>query len=88
MARLLAKPQSRKAAIALPIALANIIQGYGNRSLRYPMRIWPATPAMLNIAKTIVAESGDEMVVVKTAIYKETGKYDMACRKLVTDYRS
>ena len=36
--------------------------------------------------KTIVAESGDEIDLVNTAIYKDTGKYESACKIVVVHY--
>ena len=34
-----------------------------------------------------MAERGEDIVAVKMAIYRETGKYDIACMKAVADYR-
>lgn len=36
------------------------------------------TPEILKRERTTVADRGDEMVVVKMAMYSETGKYDIA----------
>ena len=76
----------RKADIALPRALENIIHGYGQRSLKCPIKICPITPEELKMDKTIVAESGDEIDLVNTAIYKDTGKYESACKIVVVHY--
>ena len=74
--RVFARPHRRNTAIALPRELLNMIHGYGNRSLKYPIRICPITPEELNSARTIVAERGEAMEVVNTAMYNETGKND------------
>ena len=58
-----------------------------NLSLRCPIRIWPTTPEELKSERTTVAERGEDIVAVKMAIYRETGKYDIACMKAVADYR-
>ena len=63
-----AKPQMRKADIALPRALKNMIHGYGHRSVRWPISICPSTPEELNNDSTIVAESGEDIDLVKIAI--------------------
>lgn len=67
-AKVFANPQSKKAEMALPTALTNIIHGYGKRSLRKPTKIWPTTPEELKRERTMVAERGDEMEVVNIAI--------------------
>lgn len=50
------------------------------------MRICPSTPEELNSDKTMVAESGDEIDLVKTAMYSETGKYESAWRTVVVHF--
>ena len=73
---ILAKPHSRNATMLLPSALANMTQGYGNRSLRWPSRIWPPTAEELKTDSTVVAVRGEEIAVVKLAMYRDTGKYE------------
>lgn len=34
---------------------------------------------------TMVAVNGEEIAVVKLAMYSETGKYENPCRRMVTD---
>lgn len=45
------------------------------------MMICPTTPDELNVAKTIVAANVVEIDVVNPAIYNETGKNDIDCKK-------
>ena len=44
------------------------------------------TPDELNMAKTIVAANVEDIDVVNPAMYRETGKNDIDCRKYVADY--
>ncbi len=69
----------------LPTELKNMTQGYGKRSLMWPRTIWPATADELKMERTTVAVKGEESVRVKLAMYKDTGKYENPCKRIVTD---
>ena len=86
VANVSAKPHMKNADRQQPTALINMMRGYGKRSVKYPIRICPTTPAELNSDRATAADKGDAILAVKTAIYNDTGKNDIACNQYVTVY--
>lgn len=74
-----ANPQSKNAAIELPIPLARITYGYGYESHSRPKMMKNTTDVALNNARETVDDIvADEREDVYVGINKLTGKYDRA----------